>query len=190
MAYENAAIHDVHSDHLGTPKLLTNAAGGVVWRSAHEAFGKAALEAGNSVTFNIRFPGQYFDAESGLHDNRFRTYDPAVGRYLSADPLGQRARPNLYEYSLNNPQNFFDPFGLYGTNSCGYYDQACSASGGTYECSVAPELCPAFPDDDTSLESPDPVGVTLGARCRQRARPFRSAMGFGMLCAWGLSRSS
>jgi hypothetical protein len=93
-----------------------------------------------------------------LHDNRFRTYDPAIGRYLSADLLGQRARPNLYEYALNNPLNFFDPFGLYGTNSCGYYDQTCSANGGTYECSVAPELCPAFPNDDTSQESPDPVG--------------------------------
>lgn len=64
------------------------------------------------VTFNIRFPGQYFDAETGLHSNRFRYYDPSIGRYISADPIGQAGGINVYNYALNSPVNLFDPFGL------------------------------------------------------------------------------
>jgi RHS repeat-associated protein len=64
--------------------LLTDDTGTVVWREAHAAFGKAAVDPDPDgdlaeVTFNVRFPGQFFDAESGLHYNRFRTYDPANG---------------------------------------------------------------------------------------------------------------
>ncbi len=115
VAYRDGAsedVYDVHSDHLDTPKLLTDDAGSVAWRAAHEAFGKAALDAGNTVTFNIRFPGQYFDLESGLHDNRFRYFDPAIGRYISGDPIGQAGGINLFEYASSNPVGALDPFGL------------------------------------------------------------------------------
>jgi len=61
---------------------------------------------------NTRFPGQYYDAETGLHYNRFRYYDPSIGRYVSADPIGQLGGVNLYSYVSNNPVNWFDPFGL------------------------------------------------------------------------------
>ena len=91
VAYKDGAsedVYDVHTDHLDTPRLLTDDAGTVVWRDAHEAFGKAHLDAGNTVTFNVRFPGQYFDVESGLHYNRFRTYDPGIGRYIWPTRLG------------------------------------------------------------------------------------------------------
>lgn len=73
-------IYDVHSDHLDTPRMLTNAAGVPKWRAAYQAFGQAALDPANTVTFNVRFPGQYFDAETGWHDNRHRVYDPSTGR--------------------------------------------------------------------------------------------------------------
>jgi RHS repeat-associated protein len=82
-------IYDVHTDHLDTPRLLTDSGGNDVWRGAYEAFGTAALDPGNGVTFNVRFPGQYFDAETGISYNRFRYYDPAIARYISADPVGQ-----------------------------------------------------------------------------------------------------
>jgi RHS repeat-associated protein len=62
--------------------------------------------------FNIRFPGQYYDAESGLHDNRFRTYDPSVGRYISADPIGQAGGTNVFEFASSNPLNRADTLGL------------------------------------------------------------------------------
>lgn len=83
-------LYDVHSDHLDTPRLLTDSTGAAVWRASYEAYGSAHLDPGNTVSeFHIRFPGQYYDAESGLHDNLHRYYDPSVGRYVSADPVGQ-----------------------------------------------------------------------------------------------------
>lgn len=110
-------IYDVHSDHLDTPKLLTDHTGEMVWRAAHEAFGSAAVDEdpdGDStdITFNIRFPGQYYDTESGLHYNRFRYYDPATGGYISADPIGQATSINLYTYVDQNPLSYMDPSGL------------------------------------------------------------------------------
>ena len=60
----------------------------------------------------MRFPGQYYDAETGLHYNRNRYYDPTTGRYISADPIGQLGGINLYRYAANNPLPFIDPDGL------------------------------------------------------------------------------
>jgi RHS repeat-associated protein len=66
---------------------------------------------------NIRFPGQYFDEETGLHYNRFRYYDPSVGRYISADPIGQAGGVNVFGYAVNNPVGAIDPFGLDPTST-------------------------------------------------------------------------
>jgi RHS repeat-associated protein len=72
----------------------------------------------------IRFPGQYYDketehsdgmggtiAETGLHYNYHRYYDPSIGRYISADPIGQTDGPNVYAYAQSSPVNFIDPTG-------------------------------------------------------------------------------
>ena len=118
IADTTTAVYDVHTDHLDTPRLLTNSTGAAVWTSHHEPFGKAHIASdpdgdGTHLAFPFRFPGQYEDEETGLHYNRYRYYDPHIGRYLSPDPLGQIDGPNPYSYAANDPFNLFDPYGLY-----------------------------------------------------------------------------
>jgi RHS repeat-associated protein len=94
----------VHSDHLGSPQKLTDLAGDVVWDAQFTPFGEPDAITG-AANDNRRFPGQYFDAESGFHYNWFRDYDPVLGRYVQADPIGLSLadQPNLYTYSSENP---------------------------------------------------------------------------------------
>jgi len=105
-----------HTDHLGSPILLTDKLGKVVWNLAQDPFGNPVPSKGRhgayirNVDNNLRFPGQYYDAESGLHQNWHRDYEPRVGRYLEVDPSDDG--PNLYEYARSNPLVFFDSTGL------------------------------------------------------------------------------
>ena len=114
----------IHTDRLGTPLAVTSTPGAgpakAIWRASYEPFGLATADEdpdGDSTNFglDLRFPGQVFDAESGGHDNYFRTYDPTVGRYLEADPIGQLGGINVYEYADDNPANEVDPYGLYSS---------------------------------------------------------------------------
>jgi RHS repeat-associated protein len=96
-------------DKLGTPWLLVDSAGTVVWKAHYDSFGAAAVTV-SIIENNLRLPGQYFDAESGLHYNWNRYYDPSTGRYLSRDPV--RDETNHYLYAQNDPLTKFDPDGL------------------------------------------------------------------------------
>ncbi len=106
-----AVIYTYHTDHLGTPQLLTNGTQQVVWSADYEPFGKADITTG-TVTNNLRFPGQYFDEETGLHYNYFRDYDPTTGRYIQPDPIGTMGGLNLYGYVGQNPLSWTDSLGL------------------------------------------------------------------------------
>jgi RHS repeat-associated protein len=64
-------------------------------------------------------PGQYFDTETGLHQNWHRDYDPGIGRYLQSDPIGLRGGLSTYGYAYQNPGKFIDPMGLAGTTTHG-----------------------------------------------------------------------
>jgi len=99
------------NDHLGTPQQLITSTGAVVWQAAYLPFGQAQITI-ETVQSNLRFPGQYFDDETGLHYNWHRFYDPETGRYVSADPIGLAGGINLYAYAESNPIMFIDPFGL------------------------------------------------------------------------------
>ena len=100
------------NDHLGTPQKLTAINGAVVWAAKYTSFGEADVEASSTITNNLRFPGQYYDQETGLHYNFFRYYDSTLGRYLTSDPIGLAGGINLYGYVLNDPINLIDPIGL------------------------------------------------------------------------------
>lgn len=110
-ASQEIDIYFVHADHLGTPKILTDEVGTVVWAAEYRPFGILSLQV-VYVTNNIRFPGQYFDAETGQHYNYFRDYDPTTGRYAQSDPIGLNAGVNTYSYVAGNPIVSFDPYGL------------------------------------------------------------------------------
>lgn len=101
-----------HGDQQGTPELLTDSTGQVVWSASYEAFGAAQVDVAQ-VDNPLRHAGQYFDEETGLHYNRFRYYSPRIGRYLSPDPLGLLGGHNLYAYVGNDPINRVDPLGLF-----------------------------------------------------------------------------
>ena len=107
---DNVVIYQ--NDHLGTPQKLTAINGAVVWSAKYSSFGEAEIDPSYAVENNLRFPGQYFDQETGLHYNYFRCYDPKVGRYLRKDPIGIEGGINLFLYSMNNPTNITDPLGL------------------------------------------------------------------------------
>jgi large repetitive protein len=76
-------------DHLGAPQKLMAENGTVVWSAEFDAFGWATVASNSVVTNNLRFSSQYFDAESGLHYNTYRYYEPEGGTFISRDPLGE-----------------------------------------------------------------------------------------------------
>ncbi|WP_207254700.1 MULTISPECIES: RHS repeat-associated core domain-containing protein, partial [unclassified Pseudomonas] len=98
-------------DHLGTPQELTSPDGEIVWSAHYRAYGQIARLDVGKIDNPLRFQGQYFDAESGLHYNRHRYYNPDIGRYLTPDPVKLAGGINGYRY-VPNPTGWVDPLGL------------------------------------------------------------------------------
>jgi RHS repeat-associated protein len=91
---------------------MTSQSQAIVWKVDVDPFGNELGTPIKTVENNLRFPGQYLDAESGLHYNYFRDYDPKTGRYIEPDPIGVRGGLNIYGYTQNNPIISVDPRGL------------------------------------------------------------------------------
>jgi RHS repeat-associated protein len=128
-------VYYVHTDHLDTPRALLDTAGNLRWTWLAEPFGNTAPNANpaglGAVTMNLRHPGQYADAESGLFYNYFRDYDPSLGRYTQSDPIGLAGGINTYAYVEGNPVSYVDPDGL--KNSVpGYTRPANAAAASSY----------------------------------------------------------
>jgi RHS repeat-associated protein len=101
----------VHADHLDRPIRMTDDTKAVVWDAVYQPFG-AVYSITGTATNNLRFPGQYFLLEAGLHYNWHRHYDPTLGRYLQPDPLGFVDGPSVYAYVRSSPSMRFDLLGL------------------------------------------------------------------------------
>ena len=111
----------IHTDHLGTPRVITDAQQREIWQWLDDPFGTTqANEA--AFTYHLRFTGQYYDKETGLHYNYHRYYNPKTGRYFESDPIGLAGGVNTYTYVLNNPLRYVDPSGLLSFN----FDQFAS----------------------------------------------------------------
>lgn len=99
------------TDHLGTPQLAINSQGQQTWKIHSDAFGNTVLDPNNQITLNLRFPGQYYDQETGLSYNYFRDYNPQIGRYIQSDPIGIMGGINTYNYAKGNPVAYMDAYG-------------------------------------------------------------------------------
>jgi RHS repeat-associated protein len=128
------------NDHLGTPQKLTAINGAVVWAAKYSSFGEATIDGSSTIINNLRFPGQVYDEETGMHYNYFRYYDPSTGRYLKKDPshhlnksspfivpllLGNPQELNNYSYGKNNPLSYIDSLGLKSEECCYEYNWKC-----------------------------------------------------------------
>ncbi|MDY2566705.1 RHS repeat-associated core domain-containing protein, partial [Pseudomonas syringae] len=103
-------IYYFHTDQIGTPLEMTDAEGQIVWQAKYRPWGAIEKLVVNEVEQNLRFQGQYFDVETGLHYNTFRYYDPEIGRFITQDPIGLAGGVNLYQYAPN-PIRWTDALG-------------------------------------------------------------------------------
>ena len=128
-----STLYYLHDDMLGTPQLATDSNQAVQWQASYDPFGQASVS--GTITQNLRFPGQYFDVESGWNHNGFRDYLPDLGRYAEPDPLAVQGTSQFYDpaigkftseypmefaesdttpyaYAEDNPIGLSDPTGL------------------------------------------------------------------------------
>jgi len=104
-------FYAIVTDLIGTPTELIDSAGALAWHEHTTVWGAALARLTSRASTPLRFPGQYFDAETGLHYNYHRYYDPTTARYVTADPLGLAPSANPYAY-VENPTKWIDPLGL------------------------------------------------------------------------------
>jgi RHS repeat-associated protein len=128
----------LHTDHQNTPRLATSTSAIKVWSWEEEAFGKTLPDEdadgdGKKTVMSLRYAGQYFDSETGLHYNWHRYYDPKIGRYITSDPIGLAGGLNTYTYAYNNPLRYIDPTGLLGFCS-GVFGPGCPQPPGSGLC--------------------------------------------------------
>ena len=110
-----STVNYLIADQLGTPRAVTNGAGTVIWQWAYQGnpFGEQQPTSSTGYALNLRFPGQYFDVETGLNYNLNRDYDSSTGRYIESDPKGLAGGQwDTYAYVGNDPLDGIDPSGL------------------------------------------------------------------------------
>jgi RHS repeat-associated protein len=117
-----AVTYYIHTGHLDEPQVMTNAAKAKVWDAYVTPFGSAKVFTTATANTDLRLPGQWYQAEaagSGLNQNGYRDYDPTLGRYIEADPLGLGGGQNPYAYVDGRVYDMVDPRGLWGFGVAG-----------------------------------------------------------------------
>jgi RHS repeat-associated protein len=163
--------YHVFSDPTGMPLHIEDGEGRVAWWAQRiHPFGAVRIRAGATVEYNLRWPGHYRHPSTGLHYNRFRYYDPALGRYLQSDPIGYKGSPvNLYAYCAN-PLVHVDVLGLHD-------DEETGSQGPTNEEEPAPKQAeepPEKPPEEPTPPEEPPRQPTLREATRAAADQARN----------------
>ena len=204
----NGSKYAIHADHLNTPRRLSNEQGQAAWQWKYSAFGdEQPTKAANrfvdpeknpgmgtgivsDVAFNLRYPGQYADSESGLHYNGFRSYSPMMGgRYTQPDPIGWAGGPNPFLYVGGNPLSYADPLGLAAEGATvggaiggavgGRLGGSAGARVGTMigsrVGSALQDICTPEPDKKCQSATPDNIRAVLQSSTMMTLQPSVSA---------------
>lgn len=156
------SVYSIFGDHLGVPVAVEDAAGRLVWQARpRDAYGNLELSSDNVIELSLRWPGHYCDADTGLFYNRYRYYDPQLGRYLQADPIGQSGGVNVYAYAPN-PLRDVDLLGLAHSEEKG--GKSSGDEGDANPTKKAPEAGDPLVHDPTKKDAPDEVHT---ARAKQ-----------------------
>jgi RHS repeat-associated protein len=180
-------VHYIHTDHLGTPLVMTSSGlASIEWSAQFRPFGEVHAIT-STKTLDLRFPGQLLDSETGFHENWHRDYDPSLGRYLQSDPIGLEGGLNTYAYVGGDPVSLIDPTGttpaLVPALVACMLDPLCAVpliGAASYATQALGQLCP-LPDWSLSKSSNEqsdkpPFRGEPGSRVRTlipMARPSR-----------------
>lgn len=142
------AVYYIEADHLNTPRQVTRPSDNKqMWTWFSDPFGTTAANSNpagaGTFNYNLRFPGQIYDPQAGQHQNVFRDYDPAIGRYFESDPIGLHGGINTYAYVSGNPMSLMDPVALYCLTDAQINGIAGSAGGALAGGAALAELGPA-----------------------------------------------
>jgi RHS repeat-associated protein len=151
------AVYYIYADHINTPRVIIDSTtNNIVWNwMATDPFGLAQPDENPSsaggFTYNMRFPGQYYDKETNLHYNYYRDYDPQTGRYVQSDPIGLAGGINTYAYVMGNSVSYTDPFGLWPFGLPGKSDAQKQLPG------IIQQLVPALTSAEAAQISKDSI---------------------------------
>ncbi len=158
-------VHYVWADHLDTPRAVTtsDAASTLEWKWDSDPFGTTTAQP-IALTYNLRFPGQYFDAETAKHYNYFRDYDPASGRYIESDPIGLQGGIDTFGYVNGNPLSLTDREGKLFSRECGrcivtYDSDQFKGAHTHWQCPGQPRGCIKKNGELCDGSAPPPKGV-------------------------------
>ncbi|MCB1622409.1 MAG: RHS repeat-associated core domain-containing protein [Thiothrix sp.] len=129
---KDSELFRVFASQDNAPRAIINQSDEVVWRWESAPFGEDSADSSpkseSGFVYNLRYPGQYYDAETGLNYNHHRYYDASIGRYTQSDPMGLDGGLNTYIYANNNPITYIDSSGLKYTKTITTYNIQINAS--------------------------------------------------------------
>lgn len=182
-------LYNVYTDQINTPRLMTNSSNVAVWSWNADPFGVTEPDSNpaglGNFTFNLRFPGQYHDNETGLNYNLNRDYDPVTSRYVESDPIGLAGGVNNYAYVNGNPLSFMDPMGLDPNNP-----SICNGSdcvNPSYDPTPgAPKPNPRSPSDRKPLKEPgNPPRYDICKKFNTLKKPCKACVDFACNASTG-----